>query len=101
MTVLTLRRESRSIPALRVRAGYNSWADANNIVILYPQGGGFQETNQTKYAPTSQIEGGCFDGYGQTGTEYANRDGPQTVTVRNMITAIAGQRYAYPASLQL
>jgi len=30
-----------------LHGGYNPWAEANNIVILYPQSGGFYERNET------------------------------------------------------
>ena len=60
----------------------------NNMVILYPQGGGFAERNIT--APTAQIQAGCFDGYGQTGPLFSSTGGPQMQAVRNMIAAIVG-----------
>jgi poly(3-hydroxybutyrate) depolymerase len=73
---------------------YNEWADANNLVILYPQGGGFAERNMT--APTAQLAGGCWDGYGQTGSSFASCGGPQVVAVRNMILALGGPAFAPP-----
>lgn len=57
-------------------------------MILYPQSGGFLEYNIT--APTVQLGGGCWDGYGQTGPEYAWADGPQVASVRAMVEALAG-----------
>jgi hypothetical protein len=77
--------------------------------MLHWQGGGFPDRNVT--APSAQLQvrkqlpprifwhqcinlihlqGGCFDGYGQTGTGYATRIGPQMAAIRNMIAAIAG-----------
>jgi poly(3-hydroxybutyrate) depolymerase len=69
-------------------AGFNPWADANDLVILYPQGGGFPDSGQQ--APSNQLAAGCWDGYGQTGIDFAYQSGPQVVAVRNMITALAG-----------
>jgi hypothetical protein len=83
-----------------LHTGFNVWADANDLVILYPQGGGYKELNDTQDAPSGQISGGCWDGYGQTGADYAFAAGPQVVTVRNMITALAGAAYA-PAAQAL
>jgi hypothetical protein len=71
-------------------SGYNPWGEANNISILYVQGGGFIERNQTSQAPAAQIGAGCFDGYGQTRADYAFTTGPQIATIRNMILALTG-----------
>ena len=71
-----------------LHAGYAQWADANALVILYPQGGGYIERNLT--APSAQIGGGCWDGYGQTGVGYAWRGGPQMAAVANMVAALGG-----------
>ena len=56
-----------------------------------PQGGGFDEHGW--HAPTSQL-GGCFDGYGQTGPEFAHTTAPQMAAIRNMIVALGGDAYA-------
>ena len=74
-----------------LHTGFNPWADKNNFVILYPQGGGYQELNMT--APSAQIQGGCWDGYGQTGLGYSWRGGPQMVAIANMIQAIGGSEW--------
>lgn len=39
-------------------AGFNQWARLNRIAVLYPQGGGFAERNET--APTAQLQAGCL-----------------------------------------
>lgn len=75
-----------------LHAGYGPWADANALVILFPQGGWFHE--QGVPAPSGQIGGGCFDGYGQTGPDYALAAGPQTAQIRNMVIALGGPAYA-------
>jgi hypothetical protein len=68
--------------------GLNAWAEANNLVILYPQMGGFLDYNIT--APAEQLESACFDGYGQTGIDFASTTGPQMLAIRNMISALYG-----------
>ena len=71
-----------------MHTGLNSWADANDIVVLYPQQGGFRDYNLT--APTAQLGAACFDGYGQTGVDYAQFTSPQMLAIRNMISAMRG-----------
>jgi hypothetical protein len=68
--------------------GLNAWAEANDLVILYPQQGGFIDYNRT--APSPQLGGSCFDGYGQTGQDFASITGSQMLAIRNMIAALRG-----------
>jgi len=69
--------------------GYAPWADANLIVVLYPQGGGFVERNWTTNA--SQVMLGCHDGYGQVGPEAFYRDGVVLSAIMRMLDAMGGQ----------
>ena len=71
-----------------LHTGLNAWADANDIAVLYPQMGGFIDYNRT--APTPQLGGACFDGYGQTGVDFASVAGPQMLFIREMIATIRG-----------
>jgi len=57
--------------------GYNTWAEANNIIVLYPQ------VKASTLLP--QNPNGCFDWWGYTNTNYANKNGVQMVTVKNMV----------------
>jgi len=68
--------------------GYAPWADANNIVVLYPQGGGFVERGWTTDA--AQVLAGCHDGYGQVGPEFAFRDGVVPSAIMRMLDAMGG-----------
>ena len=55
--------------------GYNGWAEANNIVVLYPQ------------AVVSAALGnpnGCWDWWGYGDADYATRTGPQMAAVAQM-----------------
>lgn len=56
-----------------LNTGLNEVAEANNIVILYPQ------VEKSLLNPN-----GCFDWWGYTGVTYASRIGPQMATVNNM-----------------
>jgi len=58
-------------------AGYNQWAETNNIVILYPQA-----------AANSLNPEGCWDWWGYTGSAYATKLGVQVATVMNMARGI-------------
>lgn len=63
------------------KSSYNSWAEANNIIILYPQ--------VIASAPLNMD--GCWDWYGYSGYHYADRSGPQMLAVRQMITRLTAQ----------
>lgn len=56
------------------RAGYNDWADANNIVILYPAAD-FSANNKD----------GCWDWWGYTGENYAVKSGLQMTAIMKMV----------------
>jgi len=50
-------------------AGYNGWAEANDIIVLYPQ------TVASFFNPSNP--NGCFDWWGYTNANYALKTGPQ------------------------
>lgn len=58
-------------------AGYNEWADANDIIVLYPQ---------AKSSPGNPY--GCWDWFGYTGANYAVQDGPQMKALKAMIDKV-------------
>jgi poly(3-hydroxybutyrate) depolymerase len=60
-------------------AGYNEWAEQNNILVLYPQI--FPSPNPP----------GCWDWWGQAYTDanYANKNGKQMAAVKAMIDRVA------------
>jgi poly(3-hydroxybutyrate) depolymerase len=62
------------------RAGYNRWADANRIVVLYPQ------VAKSLYAPLNPR--GCWDWWGYTGVDFAARSGAQLASVHRMLAAL-------------
>jgi hypothetical protein len=59
-------------------AGYNRWADANRIVVLYPQ------ASRRRVWPLNP--GGCWDWWGYSGANYASRDAIQLEAVHRMLT---------------
>ena len=60
-------------------AGYNEWADSNDLVILYPQ----TESSMLPLNPK-----GCWDWWGYTDEHYATRKGNQIATVAAMVQAL-------------
>nr|WP_241020323.1 PHB depolymerase family esterase [Burkholderia sp. Ac-20345] len=64
------------------KTSYNSWADANNIVVLYPQ----VNASTIPYNPQ-----GCWDWFGYTGQNYALKSGAQMLAVNAMITRLTSK----------
>ncbi len=62
------------------KTGINRWADNNNIVVLYPQ------TKKSLFMPLNPQ--GCWDWWGYSSDDYANRKGSQISAVTNMIKSI-------------
>lgn len=58
--------------------GYTRWADTNRLVLLFPQTG-------------PRVVNGCWDWWGYTGADYAQRSAPQMAAIVAMVQAIAGQ----------
>jgi poly(3-hydroxybutyrate) depolymerase len=62
-------------------ANLDSYADTNNLVVLYPQ------------AIASSIPvnpEGCWDWWGYDGQDFAVKNAPQMVTIMNMVNALRG-----------
>eukprot|EP01124_Arcella_intermedia_P015602 TRINITY_DN22151_c0_g1_i1.p2 TRINITY_DN22151_c0_g1~~TRINITY_DN22151_c0_g1_i1.p2 ORF type:complete len:122 (+),score=27.38 TRINITY_DN22151_c0_g1_i1:718-1083(+) len=61
-------------------AGFNEWAETNNIVVVYPQ------------AVVSVVNPqGCWDWWGYTNDHYADKGGPQIQTINNIIQSFLSQ----------
>lgn len=58
-------------------AGYNGWAEANGIIVLYPQTEIDVQNTQ-----------GCWDWWGYSGADYATKTGVQMATIHNMVLYI-------------
>jgi poly(3-hydroxybutyrate) depolymerase len=65
------------------KAGYNRWAGANRIVVLYPQ---VERSLVWPFNPR-----GCWDWWGYSGTDYATRKGAQIASVRRMLIALGAR----------
>jgi poly(3-hydroxybutyrate) depolymerase len=63
-------------------AGYNRWADANALIVLYPQA-------VKRYSPFVFNPRGCWDWWGYTSALYHTRSGPQIRAVKAMLDRIA------------
>jgi hypothetical protein len=62
-------------------AGYNGWAEANNIIILYPQ-----------VIPSETNPKACWDWWGYLGVDYATQEAPQIHTIVEMVRALGKRR---------
>ncbi len=74
-------------------AGYNRWAAANRLVVLYPQtvarsgwGGAWW---QWSFVTNPR---GCWDWWGYTGTQYHTKQGAQIRAVKAMLDRLAEPR---------
>jgi poly(3-hydroxybutyrate) depolymerase len=61
------------------RLGFNSWAEGNRIIMLYPQ-------VDPKALPLNPF--GCWDWWGYTGVAFQSQTGPQPAAVRAMVRAL-------------
>lgn len=68
-------------------AGYNAWAEANRLIVLYPQvvarSGWVFGSWRWVFNPK-----GCWDWWGYSAVDYATRNGPQLMAVRRMISRL-------------
>jgi hypothetical protein len=64
-------------------AGYNAWADTNNLIVLYPQA-------IKRFSPFTWNPRGCWDWWGYTGLDYHTQSGAQIRAVKGMIDRLAG-----------
>ena len=62
------------------QAGYGRWADANRIVVLYPQ------VEASAVRPLNPR--GCWDWWGYSGVDYAAKRGAQLSAVHRMLEAL-------------
>lgn len=65
-------------------AGYNEWADANGIVVLYPQA----QRSSIWLGIFGRNPNGCWDWWGYDDAGYATRTGSQVAAIKRMIDRI-------------
>ena len=70
--------------------GYNKWADANNMIVLYPQA-----------IASGSNPNGCWDWWGYDDPDYAVKTGRQMTAVKRMIDRIASGHEGLPAPANL
>lgn len=63
------------------QSGFNRWADVNNMVVLYPQ------VKKSMFMPLNPQ--GCWDWWGYTDENYANKKGPQIQAIYHLMQALA------------
>jgi hypothetical protein len=63
--------------------GYNQWADTNKLLVLYPQ------VNKSALSPYNPS--GCWDWWGYTGSNYAQRSGVQMKAIMAMVKRLSAQ----------
>jgi poly(3-hydroxybutyrate) depolymerase len=72
-------------------AGYNRWADAYRLIVLYPQ-----TANRNGFASGSGTyvwnPRGCWDWWGYTGALYHTKEAPQIRAVKAMLERLSGLR---------
>jgi len=73
---------SPTYPVFTKYAGFNEWAVKNRIVVMYPK--------MSTRGKISQEHSGCYDGYGQTGSDYDVKSGSQMETIAKMVLALQG-----------
>ncbi len=66
-------------------AGYNRWAEANGIIVLYPQTIPWDGQSLTRTNPK-----GCWDWWGFSGEGYATKNGKQIRAIKAMIDRLTG-----------
>lgn len=66
-------------------AGYNRWAEANDIIVLYPQTIDWDGPSLTRTNPK-----GCWDWWGFSGEDYATRNGKQIRAIKAMLDRLTG-----------
>ena len=67
-------------------SGYNSWAEANRIVVLYPQA-----RPTASWWPGRSNPRGCWDWWGYTSDRYYGRRAPQIEAIASMVRHIIGE----------
>ncbi|MGI9237981.1 MAG: extracellular catalytic domain type 2 short-chain-length polyhydroxyalkanoate depolymerase [Woeseiaceae bacterium] len=68
--------------AFAAGAGYNEWAESNNLLVLYPQAA------SSKIAPLNPM--GCWDWWGYTGDDYATKSGLQVAAIMATLDSLSG-----------
>jgi hypothetical protein len=71
-------------------AGYNAWAAAHDLIVLYPQARASQPSFMAWWQPYNPR--GCWDWWGYTGTDYATKNGVQVAAIVAMVARLGERR---------
>jgi poly(3-hydroxybutyrate) depolymerase len=85
-------RQGRTLvaDAFARHAGYNEWAAAHDVIVLYPQ---VQPVEPTLFAWWRPINPrGCWDWWGYTGPDYATRNAVQIAAIAAMVRRLGEPR---------
>lgn len=69
-------------------AGYNEWADTNNIIVLYPQTTAWADNILMAVWRNTNA---CWDWWGYSGANYYRKDGKQVAALAKMINTLVGE----------
>ena len=72
---------------LVTNAGYNRWAETNDMIVLYPQA-------RSSTLPLNPL--GCWDWWGYSGADYALHDSSQMQAILQMIDTLADANAVRP-----
>jgi poly(3-hydroxybutyrate) depolymerase len=85
------KQGAKAIGEVFVReSGYNAWAAAHDIIVLYPQAQASQPTMLAWWLPFNP--NGCWDWWGYSGTDYAVKNGVQIAAIIAMVDRLAQKR---------
>jgi poly(3-hydroxybutyrate) depolymerase len=85
-------RQGRALvnDAFARHAGYNDWAVAHDVIVLYPQARPSEPAWFAWWLPYNPR--GCWDWWGYTGPDYATRSGVQIATIVAMVQRLGQAR---------
>jgi len=88
------RQSAQAVGERFVRdAGYNRWADANRVVVLYPQTVARSGWGARGWRWSFVVNPrGCWDWWGYTGSRYHTKRGAQIRAVRAMLDRLGAPR---------
>jgi len=73
------------------KAGYNRWADSNNLIVLYPQTIARFGWNWKNFWTVSYVWNptACWDWWGYDGPDYYKKSGAQMSAIKKMLDRLA------------
>ena len=72
--------------------GYNRWADTNKIIVLYPQLDSSKEHHSRFDLEYYKNPKGCWDWWGFTGNDFAEKSGKQIAAVNKMLRRLTREK---------